>query len=373
MVADDPRVAEAKGKGMIRIMDLLQIDNLKRAGRELVGPCPKCFGDDRFSVNVQKGMFHCRGCGGAGDEIRLVEFVLGLDFKAALDWLCGPQQYVSPEELQRRQVEYERKEKAKAAAEAKYRADALADAREKWDAGRAAEDSPVRDYLHLRGITRALLPVLPRCLRFHPNLPYMVRGGRRGDWVEAHRGPAMLAAVQGADDRFHAVHRTWFDLSAPQGKVAITHPLTGEAMSRKKSLGSVKGCAIRLVRGTGTTLIMGEGIETTFTAHLPQVYPDAHFWAGIDMGNMAGRRATGQGLKFAGLPDLGDVEAFVPPAWVTRLIFVQDGDSDPQLTRAKMLAGLRRAKLLRPGLVAQLAPCPPGRDLNDVLLEGVED
>ena len=38
--------------------------DLKREGRELVGPCPSCGGDDRFSVTEKNGraVFQCRGC-----------------------------------------------------------------------------------------------------------------------------------------------------------------------------------------------------------------------------------------------------------------------------------------------------------------------
>ena len=37
---------------------------LKRKGRQLVGPCPSCGGDDRFSVTEKNGraVFQCRGC-----------------------------------------------------------------------------------------------------------------------------------------------------------------------------------------------------------------------------------------------------------------------------------------------------------------------
>jgi hypothetical protein len=34
-----------------------------RCGIERCGPCPKCGGDDRFSINVAKQLFNCRGCG----------------------------------------------------------------------------------------------------------------------------------------------------------------------------------------------------------------------------------------------------------------------------------------------------------------------
>jgi hypothetical protein len=41
---------------------------LKRVtAAELAGACPACGGDDRFSINVKKRVWHCRGCvmGGA--------------------------------------------------------------------------------------------------------------------------------------------------------------------------------------------------------------------------------------------------------------------------------------------------------------------
>jgi hypothetical protein len=46
---------------------------LKRAGRELVGPCPVCGGRDRFAVHTKKRVWNCRGCGRGGDVIDLVK------------------------------------------------------------------------------------------------------------------------------------------------------------------------------------------------------------------------------------------------------------------------------------------------------------
>lgn len=371
-MAEDPRIAEAKRKGMTWVMQKLQLSGLRRAGAaEHVGPCPVHGGDDTFGINTRKEKFICRKGDDAGDAIRLVRHVLGLDFEGALDWICGARQEISAAEQERRdQADADNKKRKDREAE-KYRAKARGEGHEIWMAGRPAEDSPVRDYLALRGITQHLLPALPKCLRYHPDLAYMAERSD-GTWVEAHRGPAMLAAVQSPDDRFSAVHRTWFDLTAPQGKLVILHPETGKSLSRKKSWGPKKGCAIRLHVGTSTTLVMGEGNETTLTALVSGRHPDAHFWAGVDMGNMSGQRRLGRGLQFAGIPDLEDLEAFVPPSWVTELIFVQDGDSEPRVTRAKMLAGLRRAMVKRPGLRAWLACCPLGSDLNDVLLAPVD-
>lgn len=364
---DDTRLQEAKAMPIERIAELLDIAGLIRAGREMIGPCPQCGGTDRFGINTQKGVFQCRRCDAKGDGIELVRWLRGSSLPDALTWLCGEAHEISSEEraARARKAEAARR-KAEAGAE-RRRADAIAQARRIWREGKTAEHSPVRDYLALRGFTTELLPVLPQCLRFHPELPYMMPDG--GTWTEVHRGPAMLAAILQPDGTGTAVHRTWFDLSRPRGKALIEH--NGKAEGVKKSWGSKKGAAIRLhsPEVPWDTLVMAEGIETTLTAMVSGAYPGAAFWAGIDLGNIAGKMQRGKGLTYAGLPDLSDSDAFVPPHWVRRLVLVEDGDSDPKLTRAKLQAGARRAMARVPGLSAQVVPCPPGLDLNDVLLE----
>lgn len=374
----DHRIADAKSKGMSAIMESLHLTGLKRAGVEWVGPCPICGGTDRFGINTRKAQFLCRRCGGGGDEISLVMFVMGLDFPGALEWICGPKQQLSEKELADRRERDAANARRKAVEAAQFRAKAVAEAVAIWNAGKPAEGSAVRDYLALRGISAEMLTKLPACLRFAPALPFMVSNPDRGSsakWIEAYRGPAMLAAIQGQDDKLCAVHRTWFDLDRPQGKAQILHPVTGAVEPRKKIWGAKKGGAIRLHKSTSNsrTLVMGEGIETTLTALVADVWTDAHFWAGVDLGNMSGQRISGRGLKYAGVPDMEDDQAFIPPPWVDRLIFVKDGDSDPRDTQAKLEAGLRRAMIARPGLCAQIAVCPDGKDLNDVLLGGDEE
>lgn len=366
--SEDPRRAEALARPIADVADMLALQGLRRAGGELVGPCPGCGGDDRFGINPRKGVFGCRKCGAGGDVIALVMFVRGLDFPAALTWLCGERQEISAEERRQREAAAAEHRRAREAEAARYRASAIKDARRIWNEGREAENTPVRDYLERRGIARALYPRLAISLRFHPELPYMVADGKA--WRQVHRGPAMLAAVQGPDDRFCAVHRTWLDLDRPKGKAVITDPQTGEVLESKKVLGAKKGGAIRLFKGEGTALVMGEGIETTLSACIAGTVPGASYWAGVDLGNMSGQRRIGKGLKFEGMPDLDDAEAFVPPPWVDRLIYVQDGDSDPKLTRAKLVAGLRRAMVLRPKLRGQIVHAGEGMDLNDVLMAG---
>jgi len=59
--------------------------HLRAMGREHKGLCP--FHNEKnpsFSVNEEKGLFHCFGCGASGDVIRFVELIEGVSFKEAL-------------------------------------------------------------------------------------------------------------------------------------------------------------------------------------------------------------------------------------------------------------------------------------------------
>lgn len=367
MRAEDPRIIEAKAKPITDIVHMLGIASLKRMGHELVGPCPKCGGTDRFAINTRKGLFQCRICQAKGDGIALVMFDRGIDFPEALTWLCGEAHGISDDERKARIDKARASEAAaKKTAEA-YRADVIRQAKKIWEEGRNPDGTDVQAYLRRRSIDIDALGGFRHCIRFHPDLPYAHHIG--GEWRVVHRGPAMLAAIQGPDGKFSGLHRTWLDLAQPKGKARVIHPETGEALDVKKGLGSKKGGAIRLTGGLQSeTMVCAEGLETTWSAMMGGVYPDAAFWCLVDLGNMSGRRQSGPGLKYAGLPDLDDGEAFVPPAWVTRLIFVMDGDSEPRDTRAKLEAGLRRAMALRPGLRGQIAAAPNGFDLNDVLM-----
>ncbi|MBL3572011.1 hypothetical protein BV509_17675 [Rhodovulum sulfidophilum] len=368
---EDPRLAEARALPIGEVAERLGIAGLKPSQAiERIGPCPVCGGRDRFGINTARNVYNCRHCGG-GDAIALVELVKGCEFRAALDWLMGAREVeIDPAELARRKAAREKDARERSRQAEAARKNAIAQARAIWQACRPAEDSPVRDYLARRGMTRALLPELPACLRFHPDLPYMVPAeGNRGSWREIHRGPAMVALVQAPGGRGSGIHRTWLDLGQPKGKAVIAHD--GETLAAKKTLGSVKGGAIRLARSSGTrAMVVGEGIETTLTALVAGGLPGAAYWAGISLGNMAGRRITrGKGMRYAGMPDLDDLQAWLPPAGVEHLVFIQDGDSDPRSTRAQLLSGLRRARARVPSVTRiSIVHAGEGRDLNDVLM-----
>jgi hypothetical protein len=62
---------------------------LRRQGVELVGPCPKCGGEDRFAINIKKQVFNCRHCEVGGDVIDLVMHLDGREFVGACETLTG--------------------------------------------------------------------------------------------------------------------------------------------------------------------------------------------------------------------------------------------------------------------------------------------
>lgn len=368
---DDGRLAEAKLIPIAEVVDRLGLAGLRRAGRELVGACPVC-GDggkrsaDRFSVNPDLGVFNCRGCGGRGDQIALVQHVQGCEFPGALAFLVGEAQaQVDPAVLAERRAKAERAEAERREYAEKARARRIRQAREIWHAAQGGDAAaPVLAYLAGRGVR--FPDGLPPTIRFLPDHPYLkwVGQGER----EVHRGPAMIAAIQNAAGRVMAVHQTWINPAVPGEKASIV--LDGEAQPAKLVRGSKKGGAIRLTAlGTSGQLVLGEGLETTASALTVGAMPAAAYWVAVDLGNMAGRQIKVAGKRHSGLPDLSDDAAWVPPVGVSQLVLIQDGDSNPAATRAAMESCGRRAQACRPGIMVQLVHPGEGRDLNDLLRE----
>lgn len=362
----DDRLAEARNYPFASAVDRLAIEGLRRACGEHAGPCPKCGGHDRFSINMQKEVFNCRGCDAKGDALALVMHVIGLDLAGAVSWLIGDEvRQVSEEE----RAEMRKRQEERAAEQERYAAKARERARRDaggiWRKGGLFDGSEAETYLALR-LRQRPDPAIGSVLRFIPDHPYRKFTGGR---TRVHQvGPAMIAVIQGPDGRGQAVHQTWIDLNGPKGKAEIVDSETGEVLPSKLVRGSKKGGAIRLLDPPDAdTLVMGEGIETTLTAACARGVPGAAYWAGVDLGNMAGKGVKVPGQRHSDVPDMQDARAFVPPERFTRLIYIQDGDSAAIKTRAQLVRGLRRAMALRPGLRAEIVHAGEGRDLNDIL------
>lgn len=98
----DPAAAQARQQlvDQARATDLLELAGRytqlrRKATGEYEGPCPKCGGHDRFTVDA-RGWF-CRTCKPYDDAhgwfgpIDFVMWITGLDFKGAVGWLTGAQ------------------------------------------------------------------------------------------------------------------------------------------------------------------------------------------------------------------------------------------------------------------------------------------
>ena len=78
-------------------------DEIERRGIKLVGgidrcgPCPRCGGHDRFSLNTRKQVFFCRGCDARGNVIDLVRLIEGCDFREAVERLTGDRASPGPQ------------------------------------------------------------------------------------------------------------------------------------------------------------------------------------------------------------------------------------------------------------------------------------
>ncbi|HEV7293081.1 MAG TPA: primase-helicase zinc-binding domain-containing protein [Devosia sp.] len=359
-------------------------------GLDKAGPCPNCGGTDRFAIHTGKNTFNCRQCGLAGGGV--IDLVMKTDkvgFVQACELITGRTvaDPISAEEVARIALAAEQRERERAAEEEKRRLRAISEGLSVWN--RSAEPQPggaVARYLQLRG--------LPESLKFDKiglrevaSLDYVVEvtDGERRRWETIHSGPAMIAAVVLPNNSFGAVHQTWLDLDHPKGKVALTHPTKLEKgaplqLPAKKVRGSKKGGAIRLYTPkTVHRIVMGEGIETTLTAMAHNFEPGTAYWAGVDLGNMAGKAYRDiENHRHEERPDLDDTDCFLPPDWCTELVYLCDSDEPETKTVEKVTRGLARAQASREQArstntallaleCALVEPIGDGKDLNDLV------
>jgi phage/plasmid primase-like uncharacterized protein len=206
---------------------------------ERMGPCPRCGGIDRFSINTKKQCWNCRGCAKGGDVVALVMHIDSVSFGEAIASLAGEAPVRDP----------------------KPAMTAHARKHEDPDAG-----TPGEDYLRGRGIDVAQIPD-DADLKWHPECLW-----QRG----TH--PCLVARFSDAIS------------GAPMGIQRIA-TADGKKIG-KLSLGTAAGCVVLLWPDDCVTqgLVLGEGIETVLSAatriqHRNTLLQPA--WATGGTGNMA--------------------------------------------------------------------------------------
>lgn len=232
---------------------------LKRAGKTLAGLCP--FHNERsdsFTVNDQRGTFHCFGCGVHGDAFGWLMRTEGMSFPAAVERVAAeagvalpdrprhaprpvaaPIEPPAPREPSAREIE---------AAQQRDRMQDLA--RRMWQAA-GPLDGVARAYL-----TRRHVWPLPA------GAADVLRSARLRHPVTEAEHPVMLALVQAPNGEPRAVHRTY--LTEAGAKLCGVGP-RGDVIQAKLALGPIDGAAIRLCP-PAADLGLAEGIETALAA-----------------------------------------------------------------------------------------------------------
>ncbi|MFA5998285.1 MAG: DNA primase [Candidatus Paceibacterota bacterium] len=135
-------VAEIKER--LSIQDIISpYVKLRRAGRSMVGLCP--FHKEKtgsFHVSLERGSWHCFGCGEGGDGFSFIEKIEGVDFKGALKMLAEKAGVT---------IEYSGGGNKEDATK-KERLRALMSRASEWYAGKLA-GSPAEAYAKQRGLT----------------------------------------------------------------------------------------------------------------------------------------------------------------------------------------------------------------------------
>jgi hypothetical protein len=216
---------------------------LKRIGRELVGPCPRCGGSDRFSINPAKSLWNCRGCGGRGnDALSLAMHIAGCGFREAVERLTGEPSKVAlmPRPYARRiQSSGERASRSEAALTV-------------WANAKDPRGSLVERYLAGRGL-ELQGDIAGNVIRFHSACPW------RDDNGALIGVPCMVALYRDIrSDRPVAIHRT--ALTTAGGKLF--------GRGSRRAWGPAAGAAVKLDADDAVSmgLVLGEGIESCLAA-----------------------------------------------------------------------------------------------------------
>lgn len=329
-----------------------------------------CFHGEKtpsLKINDERGSYHCFGCGASGDHFDALRELGGKTFAEAVEVLGGVR-LITKEE---RQVIEERKQKWDAE-EKQKRERARSSSERLFADGKPIAGTHVEAYLSARG-----LPVVPRWtadLRFVAELSY--RGFVDADADEAvdlGAFPAMIAAIRNREGAIIGIHRTYLD---PKKPAKLDPPGDKRRNKAKKVMGEQRGGMIRL-SPMGRRLAIGEGIETSQAWYaLGMGDGETAVAAGVSLGNLSGG-STGS-LPHPrdenktvpnGQPDL-DRPGLILPREVEEVTLIGDGDSDPAMTRARLLVAARRFH--QAGVAVFVSMAPDGCDFCDVLSSDME-
>lgn len=317
-----------------------------------------------LKINDQRGRYHCFGCGAAGDHFTVLTELGGKTFMEAVEVLGGVRLITAEERkvIEDRNNEWQAEERRVIERTRKS-------IQHTFTTGKPIGGTHVEAYLKARGLRAGKFWTFD--LRFVADLTY--RGfttPEAEESVELGTFPAMVAAIRNPTGEIIGLHRTYLDLTEPR---KLTPPGDPRRNKAKKVLGEQRGGYIRL-SPDAPRLATGEGIETSraWFAMGHGGEEEIAIGAAVSLGNLSGG-AMGSTEHPAdptkripnGIPDM-DRPGMLLPACVKQLIMLGDGDSDPAMTKARLLVAGRRYRAM--GLGVGISMAPDGIDFADEML-----
>lgn len=366
MSALSPKLADFLGEAeRVTVADCYRAAGFDLAGldrKSLAGPCPACGGRDRFSLDLKKDVWNCRGFGG-GRGLKLIQHALQCSYVEAAEVALGrprpSRQDAAEYKAAQERMARAREANAASALEAEARRDAQqavyaeqekAKARTIWEGAAPAPGSLAEMCLRGRNVWPWPAGQVTTPLRFIAACKYWHNG--QPIWT----GPAMAGPFVNAEGGVDGVHLTWLDPKNPP-KFRKMLESDGQALPQKKMRGAKKGRLIPLAgRMRLARWVLAEGIETGLAlAAIEGLRPDTFYGAAGDLGNLTGpalaasafdhpslRTEAGRTLRVAGHePDFSH-KAIAVPAHVTALVLAADGDSERVMTAAAMVRAKAR-------------------------------
>ncbi len=327
---------------------------LKRSGQQLMGLCP--FHDERspsFSVDPDRKVFHCFGCGEGGDLFKFVQLTEGLNFRESVETLSdryGVQMELTEEDPQAAQ----RREKRDRLLELLERTAAFY-VRNLWESPEAEES---RRYLAGRGLDEQLLREFR--VGYAPSKwGTVLAASRQAGYSEAELSDAGLTVKNQKGkvyDRFR--RRITFPLCDSRGRVLGFGARAVGADQQPKYLNSSENVIFHKGRQ-----VYGADLARSAAAKSGEVILCEGYTDVIAL-HQAGLRNT-VGLMGTALTE-GQVAELARMAPVVTLALDADSAGQEAMVRAAKVAAGRKLEL-------RVVPLPAGSDPADIVqAEGAE-
>ncbi len=327
---------------------------LKRSGQQLMGLCP--FHDERspsFSVDPDRKVFHCFGCGEGGDLFKFVQLTEGLNFRESVETLSdryGVQMELTEEDPQAAQ----RREKRDRLLELLERTAAFY-VRNLWESPEAEES---RQYLAGRGLDEQLLREFR--VGYAPSKwGTVLAASRQAGYSEAELSDAGLTVKNQKGkvyDRFR--RRITFPLCDSRGRVLGFGARAVGADQQPKYLNSSENVIFHKGRQ-----VYGADLARSAAAKSGEVILCEGYTDVIAL-HQAGLRNT-VGLMGTALTE-GQVAELARMAPVVTLALDADSAGQEAMVRAAKVAAGRKLEL-------RVVPLPAGSDPADIVqAEGAE-